>query len=107
MSWNYLNEKGETFLKIQLSKIVFKATEKEEAVETSFKIGKIEIIDRLFEYTNQRYQSLFLASKLGLTISKNKEAITKTSPTIVSLTVVDLDVNWKPDVLLLIIESIK
>jgi hypothetical protein len=29
MNWNYLNEKGESFLKIELKKINFKATEKE------------------------------------------------------------------------------
>lgn len=32
MNWNYLNEKGEVFLKIELKKIVLTITEKENKI---------------------------------------------------------------------------
>ena len=48
MSWNYINEKGLSFMKIELQNINFRMTEKEQQVETVFHVGALSVYDLVF-----------------------------------------------------------
>lgn len=67
----------------------------------------MSIYDRVFDYQNKRHQHLVISQNLVLTTKNSKEKITKISPTLIQLQLQNLDLNWKPDALLIIIQGIK
>jgi hypothetical protein len=58
MSWNYIGDKGQTYMKIELKNLNFRVNEREEEVETILTVGRLNINDRVFEYKKQQYQHL-------------------------------------------------
>lgn len=64
-------------------------------------------MDQVFTYANPKYQHLFEATHLSWSILKAKEATTKITAAIINIKIKHFNINWKPDVLLLIIESVK
>lgn len=48
MSWNYIGDKGQTYMKIELKDLHFRVNEREQEVETIFSVGKLNINDRVF-----------------------------------------------------------
>lgn len=90
-------------MKIELKTVQFRVIEQEERVKTVFNIDSISIVDKVYLYQNPKYQHLFIAHKISLDFEKIKEKVTAISPIMINTKMQALDINWKPDSLLLII----
>jgi hypothetical protein len=107
LSWNYLNEQGQTYMQVQLSNISLRVNEQEHKVDTVFQVEHLSIHDQVYRYQNQKYQHFLKSTNLTVTVLKLKDKATKARPVEVETSLDLLDLNWKPDALLLLINSLK
>lgn len=74
--------------------------------EKIFTMKEMLITDRIFKFTNPVYQILVQAHQVSYQELKGKKTAQGKRKTNISLAVKDLFINWKPDVLLLLMQLV-
>ncbi len=89
-------------MEFQIDSIYFSRENMHEWSEKIFKMKKLLITDRIYKFKNSNYQKLIEAYDVHFQEIKGRKKMEGKRKSNLTLNVQDLFINWKPDVLLIL-----
>jgi hypothetical protein len=106
VEFRYINNDQDSLMEFQVHEIYFSRENMLEWSEKRFTMKKMLITDKMFKFKNPIYQKLIEAYDVNFQELKGRKKTHGKRKSNITLSVKDLFVNWKPDVLLLLMQLI-
>lgn len=93
-------------MRLRLLNVNWQLFETHVQMQTVCEVGSLTIHDQLYPYKDPSFQHLLITQNLSLSVETDHSKQASVRPLAISTKLDSIDCNWKPDVLLMVIQNL-